>query len=195
MNTREDSNLTHVEECMRLHDCWGWFLALGVLLILVGMLAVGSSFIATMATILLFGWLLIAGGVVQIVNAFVAKNWRGFALHLAAGVLHVVVGAMMVQHPGQAAAFFTLVLAVMFMAGGMVRIIAGIAHAFPGRVWVILNGLVTLVLGVMIWQQWPESSIWVIGLFVGIDLIFNGWTWVMLGLLVKGAGKPQSAGA
>jgi uncharacterized membrane protein HdeD (DUF308 family) len=81
----------------------------------------------------------------------------------------------------------TLFLAISLLVGGTMRLIFGLVQDFAGRGWVLLNGLITLLLGVAIWRQWPESSNWVIGLFVGIDLIFSGWSWVMLGLLVKSA--------
>lgn len=181
---REQLN-PHYEECLRLHDCWIWFLVLGILVMAVGFAAIGASFIATLATVLVFGILLSVGGVVQIVNAFLAKTWKGFVLHALLGVLHVIVGMILIEQPLRAAEALTLMLAVAFMIGGAARLIYSLAHSFPGRGWVVLNGFVTLFLGLSIWQQWPESSLWVIGLFIGIDLVFSGWSWVMLGLAVK----------
>src|SRR5438067_2777611 len=87
------------QECLRLHECWAWFLALGVVLMVVGVLAIGAAFITTLATVLVFGILLIVGGVVQVVNAFLARSWGGFFLHLLAGVLQLVLGGLMVEHP------------------------------------------------------------------------------------------------
>ena len=84
-----------------------------------------------------------------------------------------------------------LLLAATFLAGGLIRIVITLLDRFPGWPWVLLNGFVTLLLGILIWRQWPESSFWVIGLFVGIDLLFSGWSWVMLGLLVRDTG-PQA---
>ena len=177
------------EECLRLHHYWLWFILLGALLMVVGFLAIGSSFIATLATVVVFGYLLLAGGVVQIVNAFLVRNWGGFFLHLLAGLIRLVLGALMVQHPLSAAAGLTLMIAAGFLVGGAFRILYTLLHRFEGWGWVLLNGCVTLLLGLMIWQQWPESSEWVIGLFVGIDLLFNGWSWVILGLTVKAVGS------
>lgn len=71
------------------------------------------------------------------------------------------------------------------MVGGLFRIIGSLAYRFPHWGWVLVGGVINLVLGIMIWQQWPEAAFWVIGLFVGIDLIFTGWTWVMLALGIK----------
>src|SRR5262249_18633919 len=104
------------------------------------------------------------------------------------GVLHVILGVMMIEQPLRAAEILTLMLAVAFLVAGSLRVIAVLTERFSAWPWVLLNGIVTFVLGVAVCRQWPESSLWVIGVFVGIDLIFNGWSWVMLGLTVRAAG-------
>jgi uncharacterized membrane protein HdeD (DUF308 family) len=172
-------------ESMQLHGCWGWFLALGIAMILLGTAAIGAQFVATLTSIILFGSLLLAGGVVQIVNAVLARGWRAFFVYLLMGILHVVVGGMMIERPDRAAEVLTLMLAVAFLAGGAFRILYVLFERVTGWPWMLLNGIITLLLGLAIWRQWPEASNWVIGLFVGIDLIFNGWSWVMLALAVK----------
>jgi uncharacterized membrane protein HdeD (DUF308 family) len=181
----------HFEECLRLHRCWAWFLILGILLMVVGLVAMGATFVATLASVMVFGYLLLAGGTVQIVNAFLARSWRGFFVHLLAGTLQLIVGMLMIERPLEVAEGLTLLLAATFLAGGLIRIVITLLDRFPGWPWVLLNGIVTLLLGIMIWRQWPESSLWVIGLFVGIDLLFSGWSWVMLGIMVKDTG-PQA---
>jgi uncharacterized membrane protein HdeD (DUF308 family) len=180
----------HYEECLRLHRCWAWFLVLGILLMLVGLVAISSTVVATLASVWVFGFLLLAGGTVQVVNAFLARSWRGFFVHLLAGTLQLIVGMFMIDEPFVAAEGLTLLLAAAFLAGGLIRIVITLLDRFPGWPWVLLNGVVTLALGILIWRQWPASSLWVVGLFVGIDLLFSGWSWVMLGLMVKGTG-PQ----
>jgi uncharacterized membrane protein HdeD (DUF308 family) len=156
----------------------------------VGVVALCSTFITTLASILVFGILLMAGGVVQIVNAFLGRSWRGFFLHLLAGILQLIVGELLIEHPVVAAEGLTLLLAVGFLIGGALRLVYALVENFPGRGWVLVNGLVVFALGVSIWRQWPASSLWVIGLFIGIDLIFSGWSWVNLGLIVK-APRPE----
>jgi uncharacterized membrane protein HdeD (DUF308 family) len=182
------------EERLRLRGCWCWFLALGIALILLGAAAIGAQYVTTLTSVLVFGILLVAGGVVQIVNAVLARGWRAFFLHLLAGILHLVVGGLMIDEPLRAAAVLTLILAVAFLAGGLIRIAYVLFERFSGWPWVLLNGVVTFLLGIAIWRQWPESSLWVIGLFVGIDLIFNGWSWVMLGLAVRNLPTPTAGG-
>jgi uncharacterized membrane protein HdeD (DUF308 family) len=162
-----------------------WLLILGAALIVVGLAAIGSAFIATLATVIVFGTLLLVGGIVQIINAIWAARWRGFWLHLLAGILYLILGFLLIQHPIAAAAGFTLVLAAAFMIGGIFRIVTAVMERFHGWGWVLANGIVTLILGVLIWRQWPESALWVIGLFVGIDMLFAGWSWVMTALAVR----------
>jgi uncharacterized membrane protein HdeD (DUF308 family) len=186
------------EQCMRLRKCWLWFVVLGIAIMVVGLLALGAAFIATYTTIVVFGILLLAGGVVQVVNAFMARDWRGFFLHLVAGALQLVIGGLMIEYPLRVAVGLTALIAVCFLVGGAMRIVFALMEDFPGRGWVLVNGFIELLLGIAIWRQWPEASLWVIGLFVGIDLIFNGWSWVILGLIVKGAGpapQPQQPAA
>jgi uncharacterized membrane protein HdeD (DUF308 family) len=180
------------EECLRLHKCWAWFLVLGVVVMAVGAMAIGAAFIATLTTVLVFGILLLAGGVVQIVNAFLARSWRGFFVHLLVGAIHLIVGGLMLEYPLRVAAGLTVLLAVGLLVGGICRIVFALTEDFSGRGWVLANGIITLLLGIAIWRQWPESSLWVIGLFVGIDLLFSGWSWVMLGLIVKASGPAPS---
>src|SRR5947209_16016011 len=91
-----------VEECLRLHRCWAWFLALGAVVMAVGVMAIGAAFITTFTTIFVFGLLLLAGGVVQIVNALLGRSWRGFFVHLLVGVIHLIVGALMLDSTVQA---------------------------------------------------------------------------------------------
>ncbi|HYV35539.1 MAG TPA: DUF308 domain-containing protein [Gemmataceae bacterium] len=165
---------------------------MGIIIMAVGTAAIAYSFLATLTTVLLFGYLLLAGGIVQIVNAFLGRGWRAFFLHIVVGLLQIVVGGFMIERPLLLAEFLTLLLAVSLIVGGGMRIVFAIVESFSGKGWVLLNGLVSLLLGISIWRQWPEASLWVIGLFVGIDLIFNGWSWVMLGLLVKSVPRPAT---
>jgi uncharacterized membrane protein HdeD (DUF308 family) len=181
--------LTHInpkyEAYLRLKHLWAWFFYLGFALVGVGVLAIAAAFIATLATVLVFGILLLSGGLVQVVNAVLARTWKGFALHLLAGVLYLVVGGLMVADPREAAAGLTLMLAAVFIIAGAMRLLYAALHAFAGRVWALFGGFIGILLGISIWRQWPYSGEWVIGLLVGIDLVVNGWAWVMLGLLVK----------
>jgi uncharacterized membrane protein HdeD (DUF308 family) len=192
---RSDTLNPDIEECLQLHKCWVWFLCLGVALVLVGAAAVIYACLATAVVVVVFGYLLLAGGIVEIVNAFLAGSWRGFFLNLLSGILHLVVGGLLIDRPDRGAEILTAVLAAAFIVGGMFRIVGAVTRRFAGWFWVLLNGAVTLALGVLIWKRWPDSAEWVIGLFAGIDLIFNGWSWIMLGLTVRVVAPPTPAAA
>src|SRR5713101_3483251 len=99
------------EEWLRLRRSWVWFVSLGIVLMVMGALSIGAAFITTLASVVVFGILLLSGGVVQLVNAFLARTWKGFFIHLFAGLLYLVVGGLMVEHPIQAAEGLTLMLA------------------------------------------------------------------------------------
>jgi uncharacterized membrane protein HdeD (DUF308 family) len=181
------------DERASLHRQWGLFFALGLASVIVGLLAISFAFIATMAKVVVFGVLLLIAGITEVIHAFMARNGRGFALHLLAAALYLLVGFFMLEDPVRAAAVLTLLLAASFIVGGLLRILFSLGANFPGWPWVLLNGAVDLILGVLIWSEWPESSLWVIGLFVGIDLILHGWSWMGLALSVRTYNPTPSA--
>jgi uncharacterized membrane protein HdeD (DUF308 family) len=158
---------------------------MGLASIIVGILAISLPYVATDAFVLVFGWLLLIEGIVQVIHAVMVRNWRGFALHLVAAVLYLIAGLFILEDPVRAAAVLTLLFAATFFAGGLLRIVFSLSERFPSWPWVLLNGVVDLILGILIWRGWPESSLWVIGLFVGIDLLFHGWSCVILALTAR----------
>jgi uncharacterized membrane protein HdeD (DUF308 family) len=172
-----------------------WLLVLGIILIVIGMLAMGAPLVASLATALTIGLLLLMGGVAQLVGAFWTRDWSGFFLTLLLGVLYVVLGLLFLNRPVSALEVLTLLLACSLMVSGLFRIIGSLAYQFPHWGWVCLGGAINLLLGILIWQQWPFSGFWVIGLFVGIDMVFSGWTWVALGLALKRLPKPPAVTA
>jgi uncharacterized membrane protein HdeD (DUF308 family) len=172
------------EEAKTLGGSWIWFLILGIAMVVLGTFAISYACIATITVTAtwLFGFLMIAGGIGEIINAFHAGRWSGTLIHLLLGVLYAIVGLMIVDQPEGAAVQLTLLIALFLIVSGIFRIVFAISERFTGWGWVLLNGGVTLLLGMMIYKQWPSSSLWVIGLFIGIDLIFNGWAWIMLSM-------------
>ena len=176
-----------------LKKSWGWFLALGIALVVLGAIALGSASCLTFVSMVFFGWLLIVGGVFEAVHAFWRKKWSGFFLDLLVGVLYVVVGFMVVANPGATAVALTLLIAMFLIFGGVFRIAAAISVRSPHWGWVLVHGIVSLLLGIAIWRQWPLSGIWVIGLFIGIELLLNGWTLIMLGLAARKLPAEASA--
>ena len=173
------------ENLKKLKDAWLWFVILGGSLMFLGVLALSYSAFFTIATVEILGFFLIIGASLHIGGAFFTGSWGGFFLTLGTGVLQLVVGLMCVRHPAEAAIVYTLMMAVFFMVGGLLRIFAAASGRFHSRGWVLFNGVITLVLGIMIWQQSPFSGLWVIGTFLGIDLLCNGWSYLLIGLSVR----------
>jgi uncharacterized membrane protein HdeD (DUF308 family) len=172
--------LRHELETLR-HE-WYWFLLLGILLIVGGTLAIGYDVFATELFVTFFGILLVVGGAAQIVSSFWAGRWSGFLLSLLAGILYVVVGGELVARPFIGAEALTLLLGSFFLVGGIFRVVAAMTLRLHHWGWIMLNGVITSLLGLLVLAEWPQSGLFVIGLFVGIDMLFNGWTWVMLSL-------------
>jgi uncharacterized membrane protein HdeD (DUF308 family) len=169
-------------EMASMRHLWWLFFFLGLVSVIVGMVAIIHSFAATVISVVVFGVLLLITGITEVIHAIMVRNLKGFALHLLAAALYSLLGLFMLEDPIRAAAVFTLLIAAGFFVGGALRVIFSIVMRFPSWPWVLLQGLVDLVLGFIILSGWPESSLWVIGLFVGIDLLFHGWSWVILGL-------------
>lgn len=164
----------------------GIMLGLGIALIALGSLAIYSVVFATFATVIFFAWLLIFAGFIQFGHALYAREWSGFFLQLAVGIFALVAGILILFRPVAGAATLTLLLSFMFIAQGTLRIIMALSKkklAYWG--WILFSGILTLALGIMILFEWPYSGLYIIGLFVGIDLIFNGWGLVMLSMYAR----------
>jgi uncharacterized membrane protein HdeD (DUF308 family) len=160
----------------------GWFLFMGVALIILGTIAIGSAEIMTMVSLIFLGWLLIFAGLFEIVHGFARRAWGGFFVNLMGGLLYAVTGLLMVSHPGIAAITLTLMIAMLLIVAGTFRIFVAFSTPMHHRGWLVLNGVISLFLGFCIMSSWPVSGLWIIGLFIGIDMIFDGWTEVMLAL-------------
>jgi uncharacterized membrane protein HdeD (DUF308 family) len=182
---------TGIEE-VRKHSTW--FLVLGIALVILGMIAIGWAVATTIVSVIFLGWLLIIGGVLHVIHGFKHRPWSGFFINLLAGVLYAVAGFVMVANPALAAVTLTLLIAMILIAAGLFRLFVAFSTPLDHRGWLILNGVVSILLGIMIWRSWPVSGLWVIGMFVGIDMIFDGWTEIMLALSVRRtAAEPQLA--
>jgi uncharacterized membrane protein HdeD (DUF308 family) len=165
---------------------WGWLLAFGVLMIILGVFAIGAPVVATVAVQVVLGWLLVIGGIAEAIHAFMAQSWRGFLFELLSAILYVVVGALLLFNPLLGAAALTLLLAVFLVVEGIFKIIMALrVRDHRGWGWLLASGILSLILGAMIWAQWPASGLWVIGLLVGIQLLFTGWSMVMLAFAAR----------
>jgi uncharacterized membrane protein HdeD (DUF308 family) len=176
-------------ELHSLHQQWWCFLLLGASLIVMGSICIVDPLIGSIASILFLGFVMLAGGITQIVSSFWAGKWSGMLMHMLIGVLYAVAGYMIIEKPGPGLVVTTKLIAIFLIIAGVFRIVSALMLRFHDWGWVLLNGAITLLLGIIINRQLPEAALWVIGLFVGIEMIFNGWAWVMLSLGLRRVGK------
>ncbi|MFN3623305.1 MAG: HdeD family acid-resistance protein [Hyphomicrobium sp.] len=175
-------------------DKWGWFLALGIVLILAGLAAIAFPFLSSIAAKVVLGWLFLIGGVMMIVHAFQAPGWGGFLWELLIGILYVVVGGYLAFFPLAGLLTLTIVIAALFIAEGVFEaIMAFRVRPHEGWVWLLLSGIAALAVGVIIAMGLPESAIWALGLLVGINLLFSGWSYVFLALAGRRAHEEARA--
>jgi uncharacterized membrane protein HdeD (DUF308 family) len=175
-----------------LHRTWGWLLAVGILSVILGVIGLGMTFLLTLVSVLYFGVLMIVVGGVQVVQAFKAAGWKGIVLHAIIGLLYVVAGLIIVNRPLLASLALTWTLAIILVAVGAMRIVLGVRHrGTTAWGWAIFGGILTVLLGLMILARWPLDAIWVIGLFLAIELIVNGWTMVFVALAARAAGRTM----
>jgi len=153
---------------------WGWFAVLGALLMILGVVCVGTSRTATTISILTFGWILVFSAVVWFVNAFQARGWAGVSLYLLNAIIRGVTGYLLLRHPDAGAAGITMLLASLFIVGGLFRIAAASVIQFPRWGWTAFGGVVAVVLGIILVSNWTDASTFFIGMAIGIDLILDG---------------------
>jgi len=164
---------------------WRWFLVLGILLIVLGIIALVYTPAATLASVLVLGWLMFFSGIVEAVHAFHARGWGGVLLHVAGGALGILIGLLVVTHPVAGALAWTLLFASFLTVIGMFRLIGAIWLRHRSWGWAVFDATVTLVLGLLLWAGLPWSGLWFLGFALGIALLLRGWTTVMFAFAVK----------
>jgi uncharacterized membrane protein HdeD (DUF308 family) len=167
---------------------WGWFVGLGVVFIGLGAIAVSNLFMGTIATVYYVGALIAVAGVIQIIQSFRVTTWGGFLLWLLSGVLYAAAGVMIVMNPLLASFALTLLLALLTAASGVSRLWLGFqTRSEHGWGWIAASGLVTTIAGLIFLLGWPVNSLWLLGLLLSIDLIFQGCALIGLGLRLRTA--------
>jgi uncharacterized membrane protein HdeD (DUF308 family) len=164
---------------------WGWYLALGVVLIALGVAAVSYAFYTTVASVFLLGWILLASGITLSIMSFLTGRWSGFLLSLATGILSIITGVLLLRAPLSSAAVLTLLIASFLLVGGIFRIISAAVMRFPNWGWAVLSGITALFLGGVLYAGWPTISLWFLGFYVGIDLMVHGFSWSMFALSIR----------
>ena len=170
------SNISSVFEAglEELRKSWGWFLVFGILLTILGVACVVKAQTATTFSILALGWVLVISGVVWLVISFYAWSWGGFFVYLLNAIIRGVTGYLLIRHPDAGAEGVTMLLAALFIVGGLFRAAGASVIQFPRWGWTVFAGLVSVALGVYLLATWTTSSTFFVGIAIGIDLIFDG---------------------
>jgi uncharacterized membrane protein HdeD (DUF308 family) len=189
-----------VHELQRLQSEWWYFLLLGVLLVIGGIAAITYPWFTTIGVVVFLGAVLILSGVATIISAFWAGKWSAFLVQVLIGLLYVVAGYVVTDAPLTSAAMLTLMLAAFLVVGGGFRIVSALVDKYPQWGWSLLNGVISLMLGLIIFRAFrqlpeePTGVFWILGLLVGVEILFNGWTWIMLSLAIRKLPKADEAG-
>ncbi|MDE2578986.1 MAG: HdeD family acid-resistance protein [Hyphomicrobiales bacterium] len=170
----------------QLRARWGWFVAYGALCAIMGLITLLYLVVqGTIASVFMIGLAMILAGGSEIVIGFRAKSWGWLMLWVLAGLLYIVAGALALAQPLLAAAGFTLFLGAAMLATGVMRVVAAFRMEPGSKAMLALSGLITIALGGLILSGWPATSLFVLGTFLGIDLLFYGLTWIGFGLRLK----------
>jgi uncharacterized membrane protein HdeD (DUF308 family) len=167
-----------------LNRKWGWYFALGIFLIALGVIASGMAIATTVFSVMALGWILLFAGAGLVVLSFLTGKWSGFLVSLATGALSLIAGFSLLSYPLSGAITITFMIGTILVAAGIYRTIASIAMRFPNWGWALVSGLVSFALGVLLLRGLAVASLWFLGLYVGIDLIIHGFSWIMFSLRV-----------
>jgi uncharacterized membrane protein HdeD (DUF308 family) len=173
---------------------WGWIVVLGLAYLVTGLIALGSILAATVASVFLVGIMMIVAGVAQIINAFQLKSWGRSLIWALLGALYIVAGFATFENPLFAASVFTLILGAALVASGLVRLFvaSSVKHESPW-LWLLISSAVTVLLGLLILAHWPVNSVYVLGLFLGLDLVMAGAAWIGFGVALRRGATPAPA--
>jgi uncharacterized membrane protein HdeD (DUF308 family) len=165
---------------------WGWFVALGILQILLGIFAWFDVIAVSLAGAIFIGAALLIGGLFQIIHAFMDRGWGGFLLQLLAGVLYVIGGFLIMREPVQGAVVITLLVAIMMVVAGGFRVALATRHwHLAGSGLLLFGGLVSIVVGIALYVTLPWSGLWVLGTLIAVELIIHGAAWLEFGLGIR----------
>ncbi|WP_194273830.1 MULTISPECIES: HdeD family acid-resistance protein [Rhizobium] len=172
--------IKHVEEN------WGWFVALGVGLLIAGGIASANLFLSTLASIIYIAAMMLAGGVMQVLHGFLSHGWKRRAIYVLGGILYAVASAFIISDPVLSAVGISFVIGVLLVATGVLRSLAGLRdRSRTGWGWLVASGILTLGVGVVILATWPAVGLGLLGAMLTVDLIFQGWSYVAFGLALR----------
>lgn len=188
------SNSPHGLGYLHLTSKWGWFVALGVALVLFGIFALVDVVAFTIVSVIFIGAMLLVGGIFQIVHAFMTKTWASFGLNLLMGIIYVIGGFLIMQEPVQGSLVITLMVIAALAVGGIIRIMVGFRHREMTSWWLlVLSGVISLILALMLYSTFPGSGLWVLGTLIAVELLIQGFTWLQFGLALRRLGRHAHA--
>ncbi|MFF3784638.1 HdeD family acid-resistance protein [Streptomyces sp. NPDC001933] len=170
-------------EGRRLSRSFGWLTLLGSLLVVAGLVGLVYTGVATLTSMILFGWLLLIGGIVGLLHAIDSRGSDYFWLGVVVAALNIAAGIVVIRHPHGTAEALTMFAALLFLTGGVFRLVGSVVVRGPQFGWTLLQGAFGLLLGLLVLFDWPHSSLYVLGLFFSLALLFDG-----LGLIAMGVG-------
>jgi uncharacterized membrane protein HdeD (DUF308 family) len=180
------SDLTTSNRSSGPNISWGWFVALGIVQLVLGVIAWFDVFAFTIAGTIFIGALLLVAGAFQIAHSFMDRSWGSFLLHMLAGVLYVIGGFLIMDEPLQGALIITIFLSIALVVGGILRSVIAIRHRpEPGWGLLLVSGLISLVVGVMLYTMLPWSGLWVVGTLIAVELVVQGISWLQFGLALR----------
>ena len=174
----------------RVTSKWGWFVALGLILIVGGFLALGDVVAFTLVSTIFIGAMMLVGGIFQIVHAFMTKEWRAFAFGLILGVLYVIGGFLIMDEPVQGSLIITLFLLAAILVGGIIRIVISLQHRDMAGWWLmLLGGVLSVIVAVLLYATLPWSGLWILGTLIAVEMIIQGFTWLSFGFALRKLGR------
>jgi uncharacterized membrane protein HdeD (DUF308 family) len=178
-----------------LRKAGGWTMGLGILLLVLGIAAILFPLASSLAAVVWVGWLLVIGGVVLLVHALHRRQEAGFWLKLLWAVVYLVAGLLLLANPVSAIFTLTIVLAVLWVVEGITAIVLAfrLKPAWPWG-WVLFDGILTLLLGLLIWIGWPGSAPWLLGLFLGLSLLSTGISLLLFGWALRSGNIKVTSG-
>ncbi len=197
MTTNEEKISTQivVVDLEELPRRWGWLMALGILMLVTGSMGLVMSVAMTMITVLFFGAIILVNGTFSLVQTIFAKEeqWRGRLTHILLALLYIGAGALILANPAAASAALTLLLGGVFLAMGITRIMYGLRLRKLGWKWVmpVVIGVIDILFALILAFSWPISGLWVIGIFVSVELLMYGWMLTFTALAVRRLGKEE----
>lgn len=185
-----DLNLIDIPNIASIQRHWGWLFTLGIILLILGTIGLGMEITLTIVSMYFFAALLLVSGVSHCVDAFKYRQWEGALWQMVIAFLYLIAGIVVAYDPLLASVVITVLLAWLLIIIGVVRVL--MAFALRGSIgwgWILFAGIISFILGVMILMQWPISGLWVIGMFIAIDLIVSGWTYIITALSLRAMNK------